>query len=129
MRRRLALAASRVSTAGELRTAIAGRTISGPDTVVADTGRLEGNNARVFRGDGGPSATGRPTEHGWLFDFAFNSAASAETLLFFAGNFVHDLFYDLGFDEPAGNFQADNFDRGGMGGDPLQPECERARTQ
>ncbi len=49
----------------------------------------------------------------WLFDFPFNSAGSAETALFFALNFAHDFFYDLGFDEAAGNFQVSNFGRGG----------------
>ncbi len=62
---------------------------------------------------------GAPTSDGWLFDYAFNSAGSAETFLFFASNFVHDFFYDLGFDEAAGNFQQDNFGRGGTGGDPI----------
>jgi subtilase family serine protease len=89
-------------------------------TVVAPSGRLEGNNARVFRGNGGASAVGTPAAGGWLFDFPLNSPASAETELFFAANFVHDFFYDLGFDEAAGNFQADNFGRGGVAGDPLQ---------
>ena len=97
-----------------------------PATVVASSGRLEGNNVQVFRGAGGASATGTPTADGWLFDFPFNSAASAETSLFFAANFVHDFFYDLGFDEAAGNFQADNFGRGGVGGDPRAPECTGA---
>ena len=90
-----------------------------PATVVASSGRLEGNNVQVFRGAGGPAATGTPTVDGWLFDFPINSAASAETSMFFAANFVHDFFYDLGFDEAAGNFQADNFGRGGAGGDPV----------
>src|SRR4029450_709448 len=87
-----------------------------PAPALADTGRSEANNSRVFRGNGGPSATGSPTSDGWLFDYAFNSAGSAETFLFFASNFVHDFFYDLGFDEAAGNFQQDNFGRGGTGG-------------
>jgi Fungalysin metallopeptidase (M36) len=55
----------------------------------------------------------------WLFDHPFNTAASSETALFFALNFAHDFFYDLGFDEAAGNFQVDNFGRGGAGGDPV----------
>ncbi|MFC4820235.1 M36 family metallopeptidase [Dokdonella ginsengisoli] len=38
---------------------------------------------------------------------------------FYAVNWLHDLFYDLGFDETAGNLQADNYGRGGVGGDPL----------
>ena len=83
-----------------------------PATVVANSGSLEGNNSRVFRGNGGPSAVGSPTSDGWVFDFPFNSAGSAETFLFFASSFVHDFFYDLGFDEAAGNFQQDNFGRG-----------------
>jgi len=36
---------------------------------------------------------------------------------FYATNWLHDLFYDLGFDEAAGNFQHDNFGRGGLDGD------------
>lgn len=39
--------------------------------------------------------------------------------LFYAGNWLHDYFYDLGFDEEAGNLQQDNYGRGGVGGDPL----------
>ncbi len=39
--------------------------------------------------------------------------------LFYAGNWLHDYFYDLGFDEESGNLQQDNYGRGGVGGDPL----------
>ena len=92
-----------------------------PATVLGNTGLLDGNNTRVFRGNtSSPAASGVPDEGGVVFDFPFNSAASAETSLFFAMNFVHDFFYDLGFDEAAGNFQADNFGRGGLGGDPMR---------
>lgn len=38
---------------------------------------------------------------------------------FYAGNWLHDLFYDLGYDEAAGNAQHDNYGRGGLDGDPL----------
>ena len=92
-----------------------------PATVVSDTGRFSGNNAHVFRGD--PTTKGAlGTLDGakWKFDFPFNSDDSAETALFFALNFAHDFFYDLGFDEAAGNFQVDNFNRGGNGGDPVR---------
>ena len=62
------------------------------------------------------------------FDFAFNDAYSltgnpvpdrqaALTNAFYWTNAVHDWLYALGFDEPSGNFQADNFGRGGSGGD------------
>src|SRR5690606_34856349 len=32
--------------------------------------------------------------------------------------------YDLGFTEAAGNFQTDNFGRGGLGGDPVQADAQ-----
>lgn len=41
---------------------------------------------------------------------------------FYAVNWLHDLFYDLGFDEAAGNAQKDNLGRGGLAGDPVQIE-------
>ena len=72
------------------------------------------------------SATGTLQDGTWQFDFPFNSAASAEASLFFAVNYAHDFFYDLGFDEAAGNFQADNFNRGGLGGDPLKANARAA---
>ena len=92
-----------------------------PATVLFNTGALAGNNARIYRGtDGTPAATGTFDGAAWNFDFPFNSAGSAETALFFALNYAHDFFYDLGFDEAAGNFQADNFGRGGVGGDSIK---------
>lgn len=38
---------------------------------------------------------------------------------FYVINYLHDLFYDAGFDEAAGNAQQDNFGRGGLDGDPI----------
>ena len=89
-------------------------------TVLSGSGRLSGNNVHVFRGNTTTEgAQGTFDGSQWTFDFPFNSAASAETALFFALNFAHDFFYDLGFDEAAGNFQASNFGRGGLGGDAI----------
>jgi hypothetical protein len=42
--------------------------------------------------------------------------------LFFDNNFLHDWYYDSGFDEAAGNAQADNFGRGGVAGDSIKAE-------
>jgi hypothetical protein len=39
--------------------------------------------------------------------------------MFYATNWLHDWYYDLGFTETAGNMQRDNYGRGGVGGDPL----------
>ena len=91
-----------------------------PATVLNNSGRLSGNNVHVYRSSSGnEGAMGTFDGSQWNFDFPFNSAASAETSLFFALNFAHDFFYDLGFNEAAGNYQANNFGRGGVGGDPV----------
>lgn len=50
--------------------------------------------------------------------------AASTTHLFFTTNQLHDRFYDYGFDEEAGNAQADNFGRGGLGGDRLLAESQ-----
>src|SRR5213078_1593860 len=39
--------------------------------------------------------------------------------LFYWANRAHDLHYQFGFDEAAGNYQTENFGRGGVGGDAL----------
>lgn len=44
------------------------------------------------------------------------------TQLFYISNRYHDEMYRLGFTEQAGNFQQDNFSRGGLGGDRVSAE-------
>ncbi len=44
------------------------------------------------------------------------------TQLFYIANWWHDATYLLGFNEAAGNFQNDNFSRGGLGGDRVRGE-------
>lgn len=90
-------------------------------TVLFGGGLLAGNNSQAFRRSTGVEGV-RGTDDGvgdWHFDFPFNSADSAETQAFFTLNFLHDFFYDLGFDEAAGNFQIENFGRGGVSGDSV----------
>lgn len=48
----------------------------------------------------------------------------AITNLFYWNNLMHDVFYQYGFDEAAGNFQADNIGRGGAGNDYVQAEAQ-----
>ncbi|HUT79017.1 MAG TPA: M36 family metallopeptidase, partial [Polyangia bacterium] len=47
---------------------------------------------------------------------------AAVTQLFYTTNFLHDWYYDSGFDEISGNAQLDNYGRGGVDGDPLLAE-------
>jgi extracellular elastinolytic metalloproteinase len=42
--------------------------------------------------------------------------------MFFHVNWLHDRWYEAGFDEASGNAQKDNFGRGGVGGDPILAE-------
>jgi len=54
------------------------------------------------------------------------SRDAAITNLFFWNNVIHDVFYRYGFTEKAGNFQANNYGRGGADGDPVQAEAQDA---
>jgi large repetitive protein len=49
---------------------------------------------------------------------------AAVTQLFYVNNWLHDFFYDSGFDEASGNAQLDNFGRGGAANDPLLAEAQ-----
>jgi hypothetical protein len=42
--------------------------------------------------------------------------------MFFHVNWLHDRWYEAGFDEASGNAQQDNFGRGGLEGDPILAE-------
>ncbi len=44
--------------------------------------------------------------------------------LFYWNNLVHDVFYQYGFNEVAGNYQTDNLGRGGNGNDYVQAEAQ-----
>lgn len=47
---------------------------------------------------------------------------AAVTQMFYDVNFFHDWYYDVGFDEVSFNAQTDNFNRGGVAGDPVLAE-------
>lgn len=53
-----------------------------------------------------------------------NYSEAATVQLFYWGNWVHDRLYELGFTEAAGNFQKDNFGRGGLGNDAVQADAQ-----
>ncbi|MBH8558386.1 M36 family metallopeptidase [Hymenobacter negativus] len=49
---------------------------------------------------------------------------AAVTNLFYWNNIIHDITYQYGFTEAAGNFQADNMGRGGSGNDYVKAEAQ-----
>ena len=72
--------------------------------------------------DGGPTLT---------FDFPIDLTQqpgtyqpAAVTNNFYWSNFIHDIAYQYGFTEAAGNFQVNNYGRGGLGNDDLRSEAQ-----
>ncbi len=71
---------------------------------------------------------GRASSPARIFDFPAGEGSTGQdpgefpaarvTSVFYTLNAAHDYFYALGFDEAAGNFQTENFGKGGLGGDP-----------
>jgi len=53
-----------------------------------------------------------------------DQSMASVTQLFYVNNWLHDWFYDSGFDEAAGNAQNDNLGRGGEEGDALRAEAQ-----
>ncbi|NQZ79610.1 MAG: GlyGly-CTERM sorting domain-containing protein [Colwellia sp.] len=59
-----------------------------------------------------------------LPEYSVNNRKAAIVNLFYMTNYLHDDYYDHGFDEAAGNGQALNFGRGGEEGDALNVEVQ-----
>lgn len=85
---------------------------------------LAGNsNSNGARPDGGEEL---------IFDFPIDLSSQqpvdyldfAITNLFYWNNLIHDVLWHYGFDEPAGNFQVNNFGLGGAGNDPVRAEAQ-----
>lgn len=58
-----------------------------------------------------------------LDEHAQNYRDAASANLFYWNNVIHDVTYQYGFDEVSGNFQANNYGRGGNGGDYVRAEA------
>ena len=57
-------------------------------------------------------------------EHAMHNRKASIVNMFYVNNYLHDEFYDHGFDEASGNAQMDNYDRGGEEGDPLKVEVQ-----
>ena len=93
-----------------------------------------GNNVHAFldrdANDQPDSLTVKGTDD-YLFEFPFDLTMephlvqeAAVTQLFYANNFLHDFSYRYGFDEMAGNFQENNYGKGGLGDDPIMANAQ-----
>ena len=100
----------------------------------ADTRTTVGNNVAAgtdLDGDDVVDPRGRPVSASLDFDFPFDPTdppsayrPAAVTNLFVWNNLVHDFLYRYGFDEAAGNFQQNNYGRGGHGGDAVIADAQ-----
>jgi len=92
------------------------------NNVDAHTDRNNDNQPDLPRPQGSPFRT---------FDFPLDlarpptaSSSNAVVQLFYWCNWMHDKLYELGFTEAAGNFQVNNFGRGGLGNDAVQADAQ-----
>ena len=116
-------------------------TISALDTNASPNGWIDdgvnetlGNNVDAHTDLNGDDQPDLPRPHGSpfrVFDFPLDLANDPSTYrdaavvqLFYWCNWMHDQLYGLGFTEAAGNFQSDNFGRGGLGGDAVQADAQ-----
>ena len=89
-----------------------------------------GNNVHAYE-DGNNSGFSPDCGGSLICDFALdlsqtpdNYEAAAITNLFHWNNLIHDVWYQYGFDEPAGNMQANNYGNGGVAGDAVNAEAQ-----
>lgn len=113
--------------------------ISTNDPWLADDATItSGNNVNAYADVVAPQGFSNGDYHAettsdFTFDYPLKSEQNhysvanrkaAITNLFYVTNYLHDQFYDHGFDEKSGNAQLVNYDRGGAEGDPLNVEAQ-----
>ena len=110
-------------------------TTASPNGWINDGGNeTVGNNVAAHTDTNADNAPDLPRPQGAparVFDFALDLTQApatyrdaAVTQLFYLCNRIHDRFYELGFTEAAGNFQTNNFGRGGLGNDAVQADAQ-----
>ncbi len=81
-----------------------------------------GNNGTGFQPDGGAALN---------FNFPINLSnapssfrSASITNLFYWNNIMHDVWYQYGFNEASGNFQENNYGKGGAGSDSVNADAQ-----
>ena len=91
-----------------------------------------GNNVWAQEDANGNNGTGYSPNSATLdFDYAVNLAGAPSTYqdaaitnLYYWNNLMHDVWYQYGFDDPSGNFQSNNYGRGGLGADYVLADAQ-----
>jgi extracellular elastinolytic metalloproteinase len=95
----------------------------------------QGNNVHAYTdtdANNSPDSGSSPSGGASLaFDFPLDLAQApsayrpaAVTNLFYLNNAIHDIQYQYGFDEAGGNFQTNNYGKGGLGNDSVMAEAQ-----
>jgi Zn-dependent metalloprotease/subtilisin-like proprotein convertase family protein len=92
------------------------------NNVDAHTDLEDDDDPDLPRPAGSPSRVFNPPLNLTVSPTVYRSASVVQ--LFYWNNWMHDQLYLLGFTEEAGNFQTDNFGRGGDGDDAVQADCQ-----
>jgi hypothetical protein len=106
-----------------------------PSTATVTTGNNVDAYADLLTPDGFSNGDIRGTVSSpATFDYTFDVTAqpantfaqrqASITQLFYTVNYLHDWFYDSGFNEAARNAQTDNLGRGGVGNDSIRAEAQ-----
>ncbi len=99
----------------------------------ADYTTSRGNNVVAWEDLTGNNGSGQLADGGaaMQFDFPFNLPTNphnftngAITNLFYMNNIMHDVFYQYGFDEASGNFQVNNYGKGGTANDMVIADAQ-----
>ena len=99
----------------------------------AEFNDTRGNNADAYEDSAAANGPGKRADGGSTRDFTFpidlakdpsTYQAAAITNLFYLTNIAHDINYQYGFTEAAGNFQFNNYGKGGQGGDAVRAEAQ-----
>lgn len=109
----------------------AGWVFGGPQGSV----NISGNNVHAYldrNADNAPDSFGTRVTNGEFLTASdlttFPTTAQNQNVavqnLFYFNNVIHDTLYKHGFTEAAGNFQQNNFGRGGRDGDPVNAEAQ-----
>lgn len=110
-------------------------TTASPDGWINDGGmETLGNNVDAHTDTDDDNAPDLPRPNGGAgrnFSFPMDLGLAPSTYkdasvtqLFYLNNYIHDRLYELGFTESAGNFQTNNFGRGGLGNDAVQADAQ-----
>lgn len=94
-----------------------------------------GNNVYAYEDTNSVNIPGSSADGGPALDFSYfydpaispisgTNQEAAIVNLFYWNNIIHDIFYQYGFDEVSGNFQENNYAKGGVGSDSVNAEAQ-----